>query len=136
MNRVYRSDKEILIDCISEKELKLYVDYRNKYVLSISQQNNLHSLFQFIETYFHDAKAKVELAQDKYCVKIEMPVEIEDESNYFQQEDESSLISIEDLKFKVEIKKFEENYIIEFVKRSGDRLRFYNVFQSFIDSLN
>ena len=64
-----------------------------------------------------------------------MPSDVAEDSNYFE-DNLDTLISIEDLLLKVEIKSFENNYVIEFNKRSGDRLRFYNIFTSFVDSLN
>lgn len=138
LNRVYRSDNDINdhVEDNIERVLDNYVDYGNKYLISVSKQNNLNDLFKYIHNYFTNLKGDVNLSNDKYEITVLMPAD-DDKNNLDDDEDNYiNMIQFQELKIKIEVKNDNDNYIVQFNKCSGDRLRFYNLFQSFFDSLN
>lgn len=138
ISKAYRSfDKDSFIYTTDEAErsLEKYFDYGNRYTISFSQEANPKTLLKILKNFFEDLQGEVTISKDKYSMKILLPA-IDESEEYFSN-NLDNLVASQDLKMLVEIRHLEDDQIIiDFNKRSGDRLRFYKIYQHFFDSLN
>jgi serine/threonine protein kinase len=109
--------------------------------------DNANILINSTKEYFEntrDKKAEVKLSDDKFFMKIRIHKEdgnendeVEYDCNLFEDGLNLKQITFQELKFNVEIKKYEEDkLIVEFTKKSGDRYEFYNLFEDCINKIS
>lgn len=116
----------------TDRVLPFYIDTGNHYVVQFDNERDPNNLLNYLENFFEERKAKIKYVKDRYGLKVKLPSEDQDD---LSEVNENELITIEKLKLSVEIKVTnEDKLIIEFIKKSGDRLRLYNIYQEFLNS--
>jgi len=96
-------------------------------------------LYNNLCEFFSEKKAKIIPSKDSYRAKIELYAddcsELEESMPTCDDLDSlGNLVADQDLKLCFEIKKYENNqFVVEFSKRCGDKFRFYQTYQEYLN---
>jgi len=129
-----------LWDDLNEVELDNFKENDNPYVVVFPEESDHLLLFKKIFNFFSQKsyEAKISIKSKKYKGTAEIPSKIQnvdlEESN---KDLDNLLISTEEsLVLTYEIESYNEKQIIvNFMRKSGDKLRFHNIYQHFVDEV-
>lgn len=131
--QIYRSSKDdIQYTQNITRTLRDYKPNDNRYVVVFTKNNNENSIFNHVIDFF-TGKGKIETNNNYYSVKVILEQDelnnINEECNYFEH--------MQNLVFKIQIKNYvNDQFIVEFNKKIGDRFKFLELFKSYVDSIN